>query len=98
MRILINYWTAESSYKDLARFVSDYITRIEDSFGITYEFLIIAENNIKKAIILRFGTVDLHWLVLKQRRKQHVLNDALRTGILAKVWPENKKAELIALP
>ena len=32
----INYWTAESSYKDLSRFVSDYITRIEDSFGVTY--------------------------------------------------------------
>ena len=32
----INYWTAESSYKDLSRFVGDYITRIEDSFGVTY--------------------------------------------------------------
>lgn len=32
----INYWTAESSYNDLAGFVSDYITKIEDQFGTTY--------------------------------------------------------------
>ena len=55
-----------------------------------YEFLIVADENIKKAIILRFGTVDLHWFVLKQWRNQHVLSDALRTGVIAKIWPENK--------
>ena len=55
-----------------------------------FEFLVIADNNVKKAIILRFGTVDLHWLVLKPWRNQQVLSNALRTDVLAKIWPENK--------
>lgn len=56
-----------------------------------YEFLIIAENGEKQAIILRCGRVDLHWYVLRKWRKHGVLSNALRTGILKEVWPENKK-------
>ena len=55
-----------------------------------YEFLIIAEGGEKQAIILRCGYIDLHWYVLKKWRKQHVLSDALRTGVLQQIWPENK--------
>lgn len=55
------------------------------------EFLIIAENGEKQAIILRCGRVDLHWYVLRKWRKHGVLSNALRTGILKEVWPENKK-------
>ena len=55
-----------------------------------YEFLIIAENGEKQAIILRRGRVDLHWYVLRKWRKHSVLSNALRTGILKEVWPENK--------
>lgn len=56
-----------------------------------YEFLVIANNNVKQGIILRWGTFDLHWLVLKKYRNQHVLSNALRTGIINKIWPENKE-------
>ena len=54
------------------------------------EFLIIANNGIKKGIILRFGHDDLHWYVFRKWRQNHVLSNALRTGVIHKVWPENK--------
>lgn len=56
-----------------------------------YEFLIIAERGEKQAIILRCGYVDLQWHVLKKWRNKGVLSDALRTGVIKRVWPENKK-------
>ena len=55
-----------------------------------YEFLIIAENGEKQAIILRCDDIDLHWYVLKHWRGQHILSNALRTGVIKKNWPENK--------
>ena len=55
-----------------------------------YEFLIITAGNEKQGIILRCGTTDLHWFVLRQWRNCHVLSDALRTGVINNVWPENK--------
>ena len=68
--------------------------RGDGSYGYAedeYEFLIIAENGEKQAIILRCGYADLHWFVLRKWRNEHVLSDALRTGILREVWPENTK-------
>lgn len=59
-----------------------YVTNVD-------EFLIIAENGVKQAIILRCGESDLHWYVLRPWRKQHVLSNALRTGVIREVWPEN---------
>ena len=55
----------------------------------TNEFLLIAENGVKQAIILRCDESDLHWYVLKPWRKKHVLSNALRTGVVKKLWPEN---------
>ncbi len=55
-----------------------------------YEFLIIVSGNVKQGIIMRQGTFDLHWLVLKPWRNKSVLSDALRTGVIREVWPENK--------
>lgn len=63
------------------------LKRIYDKYD--YEFLIITSNNVKQAIILRCGE-DLHWLVLRKYRGQHILSNALRTGVIHKVWPENK--------
>lgn len=56
-----------------------------------YEFLIIAENGEKQAIILRCGYVDLHWYVLRKWRNRHILSDALRTGVIQEIWPENTR-------
>ena len=53
------------------------------------EFLLIAENGVKQAIILRCDETDLHWYVLKPWRKKHVLSNALRTGVIRRMWPEN---------
>lgn len=59
-------------------------------FRNEYEFLVIARNGIKQGIILRCGTVDLHWYVFKQYREEHVLSEALKTGVINQIWPENK--------
>lgn len=56
-----------------------------------YEFLLITDGGEKQAIILRCGYVDLHWYVLKKWRRNHVLSDALRTGVIKELWPENTK-------
>lgn len=56
-----------------------------------YEFLIIAENGEKQAIILRCGYVDLHWYVLRKWRNRHILSDALRMGVIQEIWPENTR-------
>ena len=53
-----------------------------------YEFLVIAENGIKKAIILNFGNIDLHWYVFKKWRGQHILSNALRSGVIKEIWPK----------
>lgn len=54
------------------------------------EFLIIASGSVKQGIIMRCGTFDLHWLVLKPWRNKSVLSNALRTGVVHHVWPENQ--------
>ena len=59
----------------------------------TNEFLLIAENGVKQAIILRCDESDLHWYVLKPWRKKHVLSNALRTGVIKKLWPEKNEDE-----
>lgn len=66
--------------------------KVDGSTGYStdeYEFLIIAENREKQGIILRCGYADLHWYVLKKWRNLHVLSDALRTGVINEIWPEN---------
>lgn len=55
------------------------------------EFLIIAERGEKQAIILRCGEVDLHWYVYRKWRNKGVLSNALRTGIIRRLWPENRE-------
>lgn len=55
-----------------------------------YEFLIITERREKQGIILRCGTEDLHWLVLRPWRNCHILSNALRTGVVHQVCPKNK--------
>lgn len=56
-----------------------------------YEFIVITNGQEKQAIIMRCGYVDLHWYVLYKWRNKHILSDALRTGVLQEIWPENEK-------
>lgn len=56
----------------------------------TCEFIIITENNIKKAIIYNCGDIDLHWYTFIKWRNQGVLSNALRSGIIKEIWPEIK--------
>ena len=65
-------------------------TGVRKSVYPKYEFIIIVENNIKKGIILNCGNIDLHWYVFKKWRGQHVLSNALRNGIIKKMWPDIK--------
>ena len=53
-----------------------------------YEFLVIAENGVKKGIILNCGDSDLHWYIFKQWRGNHILSNALRTNVIEEVWPK----------
>lgn len=53
-----------------------------------YEFLVIAENGVKKAIILNCDNVDLHWYVFKKYRKKHVLSSVLKSGVIKELWPQ----------
>lgn len=65
----------------------------DGTFGYStdeYEFLLIANKKIKEGIILRCGYKDLHWFIPKKLRKQHILSDALKTGVVKEIWPENK--------
>ena len=55
-----------------------------------HEFLLITNGKEKQGIILRYGIVDIHWLILRRWRNQHVLSNALRTGVINSIWPENK--------
>ena len=67
--------------------------RGDGSYGYAidkYEFLIIAENSIKKGIILKCGEEDLHWFVYRKWRNMSVLSNTLRTGAIHRVWPQNK--------
>ena len=77
----INYCLKQRVYGESGKYTYDYAT---------YEFIVIAKDRIKQAIILRCGYEDLHWHVLKKYRGMHVLSNALRTGIIAMMWPENK--------
>lgn len=73
--------------------VKQRCTNGDGSFGYfitNCEFLIIAKNGEKQAIILRCGETDLHWFVIGKWRKKQVLSNALRTGIIKEIWPENK--------
>lgn len=56
-----------------------------------YEFLVIAEDGEKQGIILRCDYVDLHWYVYKKWRNKGVLSNALRTGVISRLWPENRE-------
>lgn len=58
-------------------------------YGV-YEFLIITDNMVKKAIILNCDDIDLHWYVHEKWRNKHVLSNALRTGIIRYMWPNVK--------
>lgn len=62
----------------------------EKSHYTKCEFLIIADNGIKKAIIYNCGNIDLHWYTFKKWRNQGVLSNALRTGIIKEIWPQIK--------
>ena len=53
-----------------------------------YEFIVIAEEGVKKAIILNIFNKDLHWYVFKKWRSSHVLSNVLRTGIINEIWSE----------
>lgn len=60
----------------------------EESFYLICEFLIIADDGIKKAIIYNCGNIDLHWYTFHEWRNQSILSNALRTGIIKDIWPE----------
>lgn len=63
-------------------------TELEHPGYLECEFLVITEQNIKKAIIYNCNNEDLHWYVFTKWRGKHILSNALRTGIIREVWPD----------
>ena len=68
---------------------TEYYTATFDG-PYNHEYLIITNGEEKQAIIARIGEEDIHWVVLKKWRNQHVLSDALRTGVIHDIWSKNK--------
>lgn len=62
----------------------------EEPYYTECEFLVVADEGVKKAIIYNCGNIDLHWYTFQKWRKQGVLSNALRTGIIKKIWPKIK--------
>ncbi len=58
------------------------------------EFLVIAEHGNKQGIIHNCDNRDLHWYVFTRWREQSVLSDALRTGIIKRMWPNIKSVSV----
>ncbi len=74
--------------KEIKQTVSNVNTQDKKIFYSICEFLIIADNGIKKAIIYNCGNIDLHWYTFHKWRGQGVLSNALRTGVIKKMWPQ----------
>lgn len=84
-------WIRDNIYyikKTVRQICYSCTTGTERATYTKYEFLVIAEEGIKKAIILNCGDLDLHWYVFNRWRGRHILSDALRSGIIKEIWPK----------
>ena len=57
-------------------------TDIDECEPIVEDYIYYLKKPIKSRV--------LHWLVLRPWRNCHILSNALRTGVVHQVWPENK--------
>ena len=58
------------------------------------EIIVLVENGKKVGGIYRMGTYDVHCVLKEKYRDQHIISNFLKTGIIQKIWPENKSVEL----
>ena len=58
------------------------------------ELIVLVNSGVKVGGIYRMGSYDMHWIIKPKFRGQHILSDFFRTGIINKIWPENKSVKL----
>lgn len=76
-------------------FKHKFLTRVGCRLCCNEEEIIVLVKNDKKVWgIYRMGTYDVHCVLQEKYRGQHIMSDFLKTGIIQKIWPENKSVEL----
>lgn len=58
------------------------------------EIIVLVENGVKVGGIYRMGCYDIHCVLYKKYRGQHIMSTFFKTGIINKIWPENKSVKL----
>lgn len=58
------------------------------------ELIVLVKSGVKVGGIYRMDSNDMHWIIKPKFRGQHILSDFFRTGIINKIWPENKSVKL----
>lgn len=72
-----------------------FLTPIDDRFGYEQcEIIVLVKNGIKVGGIYRMGSWDMHVVLKEKYRGQHILSSFFKTGIINKIWPENKAVDL----
>lgn len=61
---------------------------------IDEEIIVLIESGVKVGGIYRMGTVDIHVVIDEKYRGQHIMSNFLKTGLIEKIWPENRSVEL----
>lgn len=61
------------------------------------EIIVLTQNGKKVGGIYRMGTYDIHCVMYKEYQNQHIMSDFFKTGILQRLWPENKSVELCSV-
>ena len=55
-----------------------------------YEIIILTDYDTKVGGILRYGTVDVQFIIFDEFRNKHYLSNFLKTGIMQKIWLNNE--------
>lgn len=58
------------------------------------EIIVLVEDGKKVGGIYRMGTCDLHCVLYEKYRSHHIMSRFFKTGIIQKLWPENKSVKL----
>lgn len=58
------------------------------------EIIVLVKNGIKVGGIYRMGTYDIHCVIDRKYRNQHIMSDFFKSGIIQEIWSENKSVKL----
>lgn len=61
------------------------------------ELIVLMKNGKKVGGIYRMAEYDVHCVIDKKYRGQHIMSNFAKKGILEKIWPENKSVKLCGI-